>query len=191
MCAWQNNIPQATDKLSKSQGDILGNNQELTTAFNLNHVNLNAVGEGKHAFLQMPQQAGDTATLAAEVAVYAKNDAVTTVTELFFRRPTNGAIIPMTATLAATPGWTYLPSGIILQWGSATMNGGVVMLDVTLPIAFPTAILSVTATPNALPAGDNLDIIMSITAINVTTIQANRKQKFGTACSFNYLAIGH
>lgn len=185
------NIPQPTDKLSQSQADILSNFQAINTLVSVNHGTFGAADEGKHKFVQLPQQGSDTTTAAAEVALYAKNDTDTGNTELFFRRPSNGAVISTTAASFTANGWTMLPSGIMLQWGSATMGGGSSQQDFALPRAFPTAILSVTATPNDTPSGNFTDIIMAIQALSTTQIRAKRKTNFGTPCSFNYLAIGY
>ena len=47
----------------------------------------------------------------------------------------------------ATNGYQKLPGGLIIQWGTDTLNSGTV---ITFPIAFPTACVSVTATTTAL-----------------------------------------
>jgi len=187
--AYNNAIPAANDLLSQSQQDIQQNFAAIQTLVGVNHINFGAVGEGKHLYLQLPEHAAPV-TAVNEAGFYANVGATSTVTELFFRRENNGASIPMTECLAAAAGWTFLPSGIMLQWGSATMNGGVSNLVVNLPRTFPTAIYSVTATPNDTPTGNHTDIIMAIQATSTTQITAKRKTNFGTACSFNFLAIG-
>lgn len=177
------NIPQAADQLSQSQADILGNFQAIDTALDLT---VGGVG------IKFPRDAAVPPTGATSVGLYGFNSVLTPgTTALFFRNQNNGVSYDMTSSLKATPGWTCLPSGIILQWGNAIMPGGTANLVVNLPIAYPTAHLSVTATPNAIPAGLNTDIIMSVAVNAINSIVVQRKTHFGTACGFNYLSIGY
>ena len=48
--AYLNNIPQATDRIKDSQPQILANFAEIQTLVGVNHVNFNAVDQGKHTF---------------------------------------------------------------------------------------------------------------------------------------------
>lgn len=189
--AYNSAKPAANDLLSQSQSDIQQNFLEIQTLIDINHITFGSANQGKHLYLQLPEHAAP-ATAVNEAGFYANVGATSTISELFFRRENNGASIPMTerVSASATNGWTYLPSGIILQWGTATMNGGVSNLVVNLPRAFPTSIYSVTATPNNTPGGSFTDIIMAIQATSTTQITAKRKTNFGSACSFNFLAIG-
>lgn len=190
--AYNQNIPQPTDKLSQSQSDILNNFQAINTLITVNHATFGTANAGKHNFVSLPQQGGNPGTAAAEIALYSKADATSTGgVGLYLQRPSNGAAVSLTSANAVVNGWSMLPSGIIIQWGSSVMNGGVSQLDVNLPITFPTAILSVTATPNNTPSGNYTDIILAIQALSTTQIRAKRKTNFGTSCPFNFLAIGY
>lgn len=188
-----NAVPQANQTLAQTQNPILQNFATIDAGFSVNHVELGTAGAGKHKFLQLPEQIAAPITAANEAAFYSAQGATSGVTELIFKRESNpGTVIPMTEfiALSATNGWTYLPSGIILQWGTATMNGGVSQLDFNLPRAFPTAFYSITATPNNTPTGNYTDIIMAVQVLSLTQARAKRKSNFGTACSFNFFAIG-
>ena len=127
--AYNNNIPQPNDDLSVSQPQILANFAEIATAFNLNHVAFNATGEGKHAFVEMPNQnAAPPTTIAGEVGLYCNTSTATTFPELFFIKNNGGASVPpplnnangyvITGSNYTSPGWTRLPSGILLKWGT-------------------------------------------------------------------------
>lgn len=190
--AYNNAIPAANDLLSQSQSEIQENFSQIQTLIGINHINFGATGSGKHLYLQMPEHAAPT-TAVNEAGFYANVGATSGVTELYFKREDPpGTIIPMTEMVSqtATNGWTYLPSGIILQWGQATMNDGVSQLDFNLPRAFPATFYSITATPNNTPTGNYTDIILAVQKLSLTQARAKRKQNFGTACTFNYLAIG-
>jgi hypothetical protein len=123
--AYNPNIPQGTDTPANSQPQILANFQGINTLINVNHVEFDDPDQGKHKWVSLPQQSTSPVTLATEVALYGLQDAQTTVEELTFRRPSNGAVIPMTAFSAGTSGWTMLPSGILLKWQTVTVTGAV------------------------------------------------------------------
>ena len=57
----------------------------------------------------------------------------------------------------ATSGWTYLPSGILIQWGQATQGGGTSSSTFNFPVAFANAALTIVGTPIAPPSGLNDD----------------------------------
>lgn len=120
-------IPQPTDQLSISQGDLLDNFQALQALIDVNHVDFASGDEGKHKWVTFPVQVAAPAFAPGEVGLYNKLPAapfpLTGVDELFIQK-SNGTNIPMTASQQATPGWTYLPSGILLKWGNATALPG-------------------------------------------------------------------
>lgn len=140
--AYNSNIPQPTDQLSVSQGDLLANFQALATILNPN--------TGSATFIN--QVAAPTFP-ANQLGLYALTPALTSVSELFVSK--NSAAgkkeIPLTASILSTStpgnggaGWTYLPSGIILQWGGYNTSSG---SAVNFPIPFPTQPLNVVVTP--------------------------------------------
>jgi len=51
-----NNIPQATDRLSKSQYQLLANFASIQHYFTVNHIDFDASNKGKHSVLTMPLQ---------------------------------------------------------------------------------------------------------------------------------------
>lgn len=131
-------IPQANDDPSQSQGQILSNFQTLNTFLSQNHVPLNDGDQGKHAFLQMPEQSSDPATAANEAALYCKEYDVdglgTLVSTLFFRNESNGAVTTFGGPSSlAIPGYAYLPGGLLVQWNRVAASSG---SNVPYPIAF-------------------------------------------------------
>src|SRR5215475_2350101 len=110
LMAWNPNIPQATDALSQSQADILANFQALDSLFD----------GGVQNFVLFPVQTSDPTTSSTEVALYSKIDSATSNQELFFRRTSSGQTIDCTGSNQATSGWSYLPSGLLIKWGTGT-----------------------------------------------------------------------
>jgi len=121
--AFNPNIPQPTDLISNSQNDILQNFQTINTAFNVNHIAMNLGDQGKHKFLQMPEQAGPPVTAVDEGGLFAAEGQYSTITELFWRQENNGLTLPMTERNNAAIGWSFLPSGMLIKWGIATAIG--------------------------------------------------------------------
>lgn len=124
MTTYTSNIPQPSDDPSQSQDQILQNFQSLNTANSVNHIAYNDADEGKHKFLQMPEQGSAPTTAADEGAVYTKVSNSTT--ELFWRRESNGTEVQLTdgTPTAAGKGETFLPGGILIQWGTGTGTSG-------------------------------------------------------------------
>ena len=130
--AYNPNIPQPTDQLSISQGDLLGNFQALQTLIDVNHVDFADADMGKHKWVSLPQQAGAPGTTNTELALYTAISPTSGTPELFIQRPANGAFINFTEAVGAPNGWTRLPSAILLKWGSAGANG---LTTITFPVA--------------------------------------------------------
>ena len=124
-------IPQATDDPSASQPLLLGNFQSLNTFLSVNHVSLNDADQGKHTFLQMPEQGSAPSTAANELGVYAKE--YNSVASLFFRAESSGtSYIMASPPLLATAGYTYV-GGLFVQWNTVTATS---LNAVSFPVAF-------------------------------------------------------
>ena len=88
-------------------------------------------------------------------------------------------------------GYQKLPSGVIIQWGSATFyeTAGVTGEVITLPIAFPNAFLRITGTDGGVGAN----------AIGITIISKSQFRCWGRVVSsaafadtgFHWIAIGY
>lgn len=149
------------DTLSASRDPIRTNFTILKDRFDENHVNLDGgAGGGKHSFLQMPNQGSAPPTAASESGFYAA--AVGGVSQLHFRGETTGSPYQLTVGTSGvdpaitefgtntayvadhTGGWTFLPGGLIMQYGARSTPGesGVI----TFPRAFPTAYFVITLT---------------------------------------------
>src|SRR5574340_1263877 len=116
--AYNDNIPQPADKLSTSQPQILQNFQALNTFTSVDHVALNAANQGKHRVATFPTGLAHPVVGASEVGLYAANGTSSGLPELFINK--TASQIPCTESLQATPGWTWLPSGLRLYWAEFT-----------------------------------------------------------------------
>lgn len=123
--AYDANIPQPTDRISVSQGQILDNFAALQAYFGVNHVTFNAPSNiGKHNVVTFPRQAAAPGVFGAtEFGLYNMIYPRSTVTELFVRRNAAaiGNGIPFTAgnvsNGAPWRNYTMLPSGQKIAYG--------------------------------------------------------------------------
>lgn len=152
-------IPVSGESLGSTRDRIRGNFQENAVVQAINHVAFNSIGEGKHKFLQMPEQVSAPVTLSNEAAFYTKVGTNPAESNLFFRGENNGFEYQLTtadqtniATFAnntayATDnagGWTFLPGNLIMQYGTKTNNPNGGDATITFPRPFKTAVYSIT-----------------------------------------------
>lgn len=200
---YQPNIPQATDQISVSQGDLLGNFQQLDNAFNLNHAALELASgaAGKHIFVEMPNQSASVpVTIANEVGLYCNTDANSGQPEMFFLKQ-SGSTAPAALTVAggysltgsnyiANGGYSRLPSGILLLWGTGTGTYAGIPITITFPaIATPgfpgfASIYNIQVTN--ISASNTYSLgVPSLTTTNFSVSLSNL-----SSFSISYLAIG-
>lgn len=135
--AFNYQIPRATDQLSQSQSDILANFAALgAIAGNASASSSSLNGTvGFNWVFFAPQGAtppAGSAFPADRVALYSFPNATTGVNELYVNRKDINSLtsvqIPMTAyynnSAGSTNGWTYIPSGLKIAWGTKNMGAG-------------------------------------------------------------------
>lgn len=113
-------IPQPNDAKNVSQPQILENFGQINTTIAVDHEGFSANnGQGKHKRVTLPAQVQGNPN-PGELLLYA-DTGVTGNPELFIRK--NGFASPIQATSAnrAAQGYTMLPSGLLMKWGSATI----------------------------------------------------------------------
>ena len=86
----------------------------------------------------------------------------------------------------STNGYTYLPNGIIFQWGVASNVGGNSTQVVTLPITYPNAIWTTQAT-----AGTTSDINEPVHSYSQTTSSITVKNSSSTTVNIYWFTIGN
>jgi len=123
---YNSNIPQATDQISVSQGQILGNFQAINSLINVNHVGFNVANAGKHNFVELVPQPGTPGSLAGEALIYNANFAQTSTAEIWFLMPQTGFNYPVSNCILSTNGnpgfasngWQYGSGGTLEKWGT-------------------------------------------------------------------------
>lgn len=119
--AYQPNIPLPTDRLRVSQGDLNGN-------FQTSAGGIGTMLNPNQGYIQFPLQVGVPTPTGSQPGIYGLTPALTGVEELYLQKNNNGPAfyqVPFTASTLSNvapsnniAGWTYLPSGILLKWGS-------------------------------------------------------------------------
>lgn len=144
---YSNAIPQPSDKLKVSQGDLLNNFQAIKSAFDVNHVALTGNGgdEGKHKFVSLPDQAatGDPAVSATELTVYSRVPATAafgTSQQVFIERVSGAQadtrFIPLTA------GTTIISAGNTLFSATGGDKHGFAFLGTGMGIKYGNTIIA-------------------------------------------------
>lgn len=199
--AFNNNIPLATDRLSKSQADLLGNFVAIKTLVDQNHETFGSGSDGKHKFLQMPEQAagGGIATLANEAGLYARVGATSGVSELYFKREGLAAAtegIAFTEGTNAVEGYTRLPSGLLIRWGERAGEDDFTLIRNNAP--FFNQIFHVQITPITDIAGSNNKTVVLRTwvlvpgvsfTLNLTGVERLSNTAINTRCYWMILGI--
>ncbi len=134
--SYNSNIPQPNDLLKNSQSAILANFTALVS-----------FGNG---YADLPVQATQPPTLSLgsvnDSALYCFVNPTTTVNELYVQKQINGgqAQIPMTASkmsastyAASVNGWSYLPSGMLIKWGTVAATTASVAITPTVTSGGP------------------------------------------------------
>jgi hypothetical protein len=205
--AYNQNIPQATDALAQSQQDILNNFLANYNAFNVNHVTFNAGADmGKHKWITLPVQnpSPPIAFAAGELAMYSFLSPVTSQNEIYINKTNEVTVVqtPSTASIlsvASAPGnnvsgWTYLPSGILMKWGSATANGDTAIVfpvAATIPVFTDVMSMQITTFFNTAIDTNTFVRLSAFTNVGFNCYGSSRTNAAAAPASFQYLAIGY
>lgn len=144
-----NNVPLAGQTLAATQGPINQNFNVINTGFTVDHESFNLANQGKHNKVTLLQQAAPAVFVGTEVGLY--NFPLAGTNELYVRK-SDGTLVPCTNRGPGRPGWSYLPSGMIMAWGqSSTGATGFVTVTYASIVGFPgftgVGVVNVSLTP--------------------------------------------
>lgn len=186
--AYNANIPLPGDKLSNSQPEILQNFQGIGTAFALNHIGLDLANAGQHKLVNMPRQAFPQVVAGTNLLLYVGLDPNTALSELYLKRSTDpGDGLPFTSkgTDLASYGWSALPSGCYIKWGSFSVAGNVLSTVTMQGPAFTNInSYSVSVTINSTTT------VASVAVNNLNTTQFQFLSNVAAVTTYRYLVIG-
>jgi hypothetical protein len=199
--AYNSNIPQATDQISVSQGQLLLNFQSIQALIDINHVDFAAANAGKHFFIEFPGQASSPTITAAEVGLFCvATSPYTAQPELAFLKQA-GATVPAPLTTAyeftsagyASPGWTRLPSGILLKWGGTSADGATTITFPaagTIPAFQAIYSMQITTFSGLSTDVDEFARLISFNTTSFIVYGSARTTISDATAGFQYLAIG-
>lgn len=220
MANYTYNIPQPGDIPAQSQSQILGNFTTIddgTNGFARNHVsytNATISQRGKHTMVEMPVLPGATigTALAGEATLYTKTslgksqifgtyDATLSTYQLTYFEAGDAAKFAVNVALgptmpqSGTGGWTFLPGGLIMQYG-----GGVVLpanstkVTVQFPIPFLSAVFALTTSYLTSETGKTAQSIFinpgDITTTQFKALQSSSHSPDAGGNFMSWMAIG-
>lgn len=196
---FQPNIPLATDLISVSQGDIKNNFTALSTSYNVNHIDFNVTGSGKHKFVEMPVRTViPPGLVTAEGTIYTKLPSGNLqLTQLFYSPDNSTNEYVLTRTINSVPqfanfgnttaGWTFAAGGIIIKYGifaNITQN----FQTKAYPVAFPTGTIVLALTVNSSDTNTDAGAIYKSPTANGADI---RLTDSSSTRDVAYIAIGY
>lgn len=195
---YNNAIPQPNDLISQSQPDILTNFASINSIIDINHIDFANANAGKHNVCEFPAPTTFGGTSAGEVALFSNVSTLSTEPELVFQKQAGSAApittIEFTSAAYTTPGWTRLPSGILLKWGASSATGlGTITYPVAANIPVFLAVLTVMITTSTLLLTDSnrLVVFVGSTTTDLTVYASERIAIAPALSAFQYLAIGY
>ncbi len=209
--------PLANQDLDVSQPLIRDNFNSADTTFGINHYSFkNLTAQmGKHKFVSLPVLANYAAISPAPVAgdqtIYSKT--VSAVSQLFCAADATGneyqltRIIPASFGVFSTNtvypqvpakayesgGWTFLPGGLIMQYGSSLPGQSSSQTGTTkFPISFTSPAFMVMTTPVIRSTGGSQERVIAVVDTTITATQFQWTWDNGTSSyvGFNWIAIG-
>ncbi len=194
-----NNIPQGADLLSQSQPSLLTNTQGVSTFVNVDHLDFANGNAGMHKWVELPTP-GAPAVVAGKIDLFPQlNNAGNFATgrnDLYVQPAAQvagvlGTAIPATATSPVVNGWSYLPSGIIFQWGTYATPGGTSGV-LAFPQPFPTVCLQVIVSTLFSNGDQNRTVqLNNFNAAGFTVISTQRTANANANAACTFLAIGY
>lgn len=193
------NVPVPGQTLGNSRPSINSNFAVIDTAFQVDHEDYNTTNQGMHNRVSLLTQSPVPIQMAGTVQLYSQISAITAQPELVFARqtgssPTAVQITEFTSAGWANPGWTRLPSGILLKWHrGVSFIGSTAIVDLNVDVPGSpnfTSVFSVLSTTENPNANYNNNIGIKTIVGTVVTFSQFGITSPGSSVTITYLAIG-
>jgi len=214
---YNTSVPASGQSLGETQPIIQQNFSDINTAFGKNHIPLTTSNDGKHKFLQLPESgtgwdnnSSPPATAANEGGLYVA--AVGGVSQLHFRGENTGSSYQLTTSTAGADGnittfgtdtnyqvgppslnggWTFLPGGLIMQWGNSNTAASTDVFTYTFPRTFPNNVWNIQVTGYRAPSSPGNVTDAWVSTSNLTTSGFQVYNNGSHSFQFYWLAIGN
>ena len=143
----------------------------------INHVAFGDPNQGKHKFMQMPEQSAAPTTAVNEAALYSKVDPSSPAeSAIFYRQENSGNEYQLTTSHKANfaqfgqsnPGWSFLPGGLLIQYGTYNQSSSSSGTAVVFPTPFNGVPYSIQLTINRDSGADASLMVKALTASGFT-----------------------
>lgn len=188
---YDNTVPAASNDPSNDQPLMLTNAQSIASIWDVDHIGFGAANGGTHNKATLRAQGSVPVSIADEIILYSKDDS-NAVPQLFFAPESAATPVQMTtkpsgaaAVSIGANGYTFLPGGLLLQWGSTVLN--TTSQAITFPVAF-TTLYNIQLTSKVGASGGSLTSFkVSETTPSTTGFTAITA---GSNSGFYWMAIG-
>lgn len=204
--AYDNTIPKSTDLISNSQAQLLENFSQLDKQFGSSATVSGGVGDhiafssasnnGYHQQVRFPNAPSEPTATGTISAIFPLLNATTGQQELYFKNSSteyagSGKTQLTGPVTASASGSAYLPGGIIIKWGTATITGA---QSVSFSSAFPTACWSVvcqTVDASGPTSANTFIYLNSIGTSSFAAVAVRRTSLASATAGLYYIAIGN
>lgn len=141
------NVPNPPNLPSADVGNMQTNTNSIFSILNVDHETFGSVGsiDGRHKQVSLINEAAPGVPANIGGVLFANNPAPTNISWPFWQNASATVQLIAGAPTNATPGFTYLPGNILMQWGVNNIPSGTGG-TVTFPVAFSSAAYSVQLT---------------------------------------------
>ena len=208
------NIPAAANNPSVDQPDMQTNTNSISNLINVDHIGFNLPNGGFHSVIHM-ESASDLVSnppsnnppaLPTPVPSFGELISVQTTIggnsdEVLFYQGGGGRFIQLTSILTAGAGnqakasafgYTVLPGGIIMQWGTITGgSGNFPLLFITNNVNFPNACFNVQLTPISPIATTGTNYFFAANGLSSTGFNMQVGSAYKNTSTWQWVAIGN
>lgn len=185
--------PPDGSSLGQTKSTIRDNIDGTFLTLAVDHINNNGQPgsnpAGYHKVVHMVPQGSNPGALVGYGQLFSKTINSFTTDQALFWETGSGLIQQLTVNLTpskTTNGYTFLPGGLIIQWGTGTnISSG---SNITFPITFPTACLNVQATIK--DTGNRQFVYTSAYTTSKFTVALLDSSGSAETGTFTWLAIG-
>lgn len=186
-------VPASGNDPSDDQPLMLTNSQSIDGILNVDHFSFGAQGpaDGRHKQVSMRNQSSPALPNTFDGVFYCNNDFPLWKNAASASSGTDYNVATYVGTpLAAANGYTYLPGGLIFQWGlisSATKNA---VTTVSFNTNFPTACYSITGSLGLGTSGAALTLIPGTGPAPITNFTYYLNTNSGQTLNIYWFAVG-
>jgi hypothetical protein len=186
------NVPNPPNLPSADVGNMQTNTNSIFSIWNVDHETFGSAGsiDGRHKQVSLINEAAPGVPANIGGVLFANNPAPTNISWPFWQNASGTTQLISGIPSAANPGYSFLPGGLIIQWGTKTPLVNQTLTAVTFPIAFPNNCFVVLVTEKRTASPNNVDQLY-VNAKSTTTFSYYATTTGTGFASFDWIAIGN